>query len=224
MSSRNTNIYRKYYILLEEGIKYYNDFQNKLKEKYIFTYKLKIKEKNDKISSLEEKVDLLIQSNEELKKLMNISNDSLNDIKDELNYANDTLDETKEELQLTNDNLNTVVKKLNIAVVDRVVNTKKRSTIEYMVIMKNKNTEFKYYVIRGQQRYINKKKEDLEGYIELKSYKCVPNSTILFNLIKERLRNKIICCGNKLNLNNITENDFLNEIDLIYLERKEVTL
>ena len=39
MSSRNTNIYRKYY----------NDFQNKLKEKYIITYKLKIKEKNDKI-------------------------------------------------------------------------------------------------------------------------------------------------------------------------------
>ena len=245
MGSRNTNIYRKYYILLEEGIKYYNDFQNKLKEKYIISYKSKIKENNKEISSLNKKVDLLIQSNEEttkaneklikmneeilksneeLKQLMNISNDNLNDIKDELVYANDTLDETKEELQLTNDNLSTVAKKLNIAVVDRVVNTKKKSTIEYMVIMKNETTEYKYYVIRGQQRYINKKKEDLEGYIELKSFKCVPNSTILFNLIKERLKNKIICCGNRLNLNNINENEFLNDIDSIYLERKEIIL
>ena len=253
MSSRNTNIYRKYYILLEEGIKYYNDFQNKLKEKYIITYKSIIKENNKEISSLNGKLDLLIQSNEEtkksneefkkaneklikmneeiiksneeLKQLMNISNDNLNDIKDELNYANDTLDETKEELQLTNDNLSTVAKKLNIAVVDRVVNTKRKSTIEYMVIMKNDNNkEYKYYVIRGQQRYINKKKEDLECYTEIKSYKCVPNSTILFNLIKERLKNKIICCGNRLNLNNINENEFLNDIESIYLERKEVIL
>ena len=224
MSSRNTNIYRKYYILLEEGIKYYNDFQNKLKEKYIISYKLIIEEnnkeisaKNNEISSLKEKMDLIIQSNKEIIQ----SNEELKEL---MNYANDTLDETKEELQLTNDNLNTVAKKLNIAVVDRVVNTKKKSTIEYMVIMKNDKEEYKYYVIRGQQRYINKKKEDLEGYTELKSYKCVPNSTILFNLIKERLKNKIICCGNRLNLNNITEYEFLNNINLIYLERKEITL
>ena len=49
-----------------------------------------------------------------------------------------------------------------------------------------------------------------------------PNSTILFNLIKEKLSNKLIYSGNKLNLNNITENDFLNKTDLIYLERKKV--
>ena len=229
--SRNTKIYMYYYLLLEKCIKYYNDYQNILKEKYIISYRMKIEEKDTKIFSLESKIDLLIKSNEETKKyneelkiLMNISNNSLDEIKDELAYANDTLDETKEELQLTNDNLSTVAKKLNIAIIDRVINTKKRSTIEYMVIMKNDKVEYKYYVIRGQQRYINKKKEELEGYIEIKSFKCVPNSTILFNLIKERLKNKIICCGNRLNLNNINENEFLNNINLIYLERKEITL
>ena len=234
--SRNTKIYMHYYLLLEQCIKYYNDYQNKLNKKYIISYKTKIEEKDTKISSLELKIDSIIQSNEkllkmneetkkyneELKILMNISNDSLNEIKEELNYTNDVLDETKEELQLTNDNLTTVAKKLDIAVVDRVINTKKRSMIEYMVIMKNDKAEYKYYVIRDQQRYINKKKEDLEGFIELKSYKCVPNSTILFNLIKEKLSNKLICSGNRLNLNNITENDFLNKTDLIYLERKKV--
>ena len=238
MSSRNTNIYRKYYILLEEGIKYYNDFQNKLKEKYIISYKLIIEEKNKeistkdtKISSLEAKMDLIIKSNEkliELNEKTNAQNENLmqsnEELKELMNYANDTLDETKDELQLTNDNLNTVAKKLNIAVIDRVINTKKRSTIEFMIIMKNDKEEYKYYVIRGQQRYITKKKEELEGYIELKSYKCVPNSTILFNLIKERLKNKIICCGNRLNLNNINEDEFLNNINSIYLERKEIIL
>ena len=162
--SKNTKKYMHYYLLLEECIKYYNDFQNKLKEKYIIIYRIKIEENNNEISSLKERMDSIIQSNkeilkmneetkkhnEELKILMNISNNSLNEIKEELNYANDTLDETKEELQLTNDNLTTVAKKLDIAVVDQVINTKKRSMIEYMVIMKNDKAEYKYYVIRGQ--------------------------------------------------------------------------
>ena len=215
--SRNTKKYMHYYLLLEECIKHYNDYQNKLKEKYIISYKIKIEEDKNHISSLEAKIDLIIKMNEELKE----SNEELKEL---MNYANDTLDETKEELQLTNDNLTTVAKKLDIAVVDRVINTAKKSTIEYMVIMKNDKAEYKYYVIRGQQRYINKKKEDLEGFIELKSYKCVPNSTILFNLIKEKLSNKLICSGNKLNLNNITESYFLNKTDLIYLERKKVII
>jgi len=62
MRSLKTKIYAKYYLLLEECIKYYNDFQDKLKEKYIIKLKDKhkenkilIKEKDHKIDSLEEK-------------------------------------------------------------------------------------------------------------------------------------------------------------------------
>ena len=35
MCSLKTKKYMKYYLLLEECIKYYNDYQSKLKEKYI---------------------------------------------------------------------------------------------------------------------------------------------------------------------------------------------
>ena len=35
MRSKNTKLYAKYYLLLEECIKYFNDYQLELKEKYI---------------------------------------------------------------------------------------------------------------------------------------------------------------------------------------------
>ena len=44
--SLKTKKYAKYYLLLEECIKYYNDYQNELKEKYIIKLKYKIKKKN----------------------------------------------------------------------------------------------------------------------------------------------------------------------------------
>ena len=66
--SLKTKKYAKYYLLLEECIKYFNDYQDKLKEKYIIKLKDKhkenkilIKEKDDKIDSLEEKLNTLIK-------------------------------------------------------------------------------------------------------------------------------------------------------------------
>ena len=60
--SLKTKKYAKYYLLLEECIKYYNDFQIELNKKYIIKLKDKhkenkilIKEKDNKIDSLEEK-------------------------------------------------------------------------------------------------------------------------------------------------------------------------
>ena len=57
--SINTKIYIHYYLLLEECIKYYNDYQNKLKEKHIISYRMNIEEKNTKISSLKVKMNLI---------------------------------------------------------------------------------------------------------------------------------------------------------------------
>ena len=90
--------------------------------------------------------------------------------------------------------------------------------------MKNNILEYKYYIIRGQKRYINKKKEQLEGYKQIKILECVPNASTLWNIMKEKFKNKIDCCGNKLNLIDIDQNDFLLKVDEIYNERKNVTL
>jgi hypothetical protein len=89
---------------------------------------------------------------------------------------------------------------------------------------KNLNAEYKYYIIRGQHLYITSKKEQLNGFVEIKKIECVPNATILWNLIKEQLKNSIDYCGNKLNLININESEFLEKIEIIYDSRKEVNL
>jgi hypothetical protein len=102
--------------------------------------------------------------------------------------------------------------------------TKRLSTLEYFIIMKNSITEYKYYIIRGQKRYINKKMEQLEGYTEIKELEQVPNASTLWNYIKEELKDNIDCCGNKLNLININQFDFLRNIDEIYNKRKNVIL
>jgi len=90
--------------------------------------------------------------------------------------------------------------------------------------MKNSNTEYKYYIIRGQKRYINKKMEQLEGYTEIKKLEQVPNASTLWNYVKEELKDNMDCCGNKLNLINIKELDFLINIDEIYNKRKNIIL
>jgi len=62
----------------------------------------------------------------------------------------------------------------------------------------------------------------LEDYKEIKTIECCPNANILWNLLKEKLKDKLDYMGNKINLLDITENDFLKNIDDIYNERKNV--
>ena len=245
MRSLKTKKYAKYYILLEECIKYFNDYQNKLKEKYIIIYKNRIDEqknllivKDDKISNLEKKIDMIIENNNKLledNKNTKLINDKLlkyaKNSNDKLDETLEKLTETYEELELTNEKLDTsdktlniVSKKLNIAVKDRVVSPKETNTIEYFIVMYNSNSDYQYYIIRGQKRYIKTKKDKLYGFKEIKQIVCVPNSITLWNLMKEKLQNNIDYCGNKLNLINITQENFINKIETIYNERKNISV
>ena len=231
MRSKNTKIYAKYYLLLEKCVKYYNDYQIELNKKYIIKLKNKIDRKDNKICSLEEKIDKLLEDNKEIIKRSKKMEAQLNDTLDKLDITNDKLDDATEELEDVNERLDTtdknlikVAKKLDIAVEDRVMKTKRLSTLEYFIIMKNSITEYKYYImgyahkdptgpVRGQKRYINKIMEQLEGYTEIKKLEQVPNASTLWNYIKEELKDNIDCCGNKLNLINIKQLDFLTNID-----------
>ena len=58
-----------------------------------------------------------------------------------------------------------------------------------------------------------------EDYIEVKRYLCIPNAINLLLRIKEKLKSKIICVGNKFNTNDITEDELLLKIDNIYNEK-----
>ena len=92
MRSLKTKQYAIYYLLLEECIKYYNDYQLELNKKYIIKLKDKIekkdnkiiiKEKDNKIDRLEELIKI---TNNKLSKLENQNNellDSVEDLKDD---------------------------------------------------------------------------------------------------------------------------------------------
>ena len=237
MRSLKTKQYARYYLLLEECIKYYNDYQINLQQKYIIKLKDKNKEKRKIISNLEEKVDTLLKENKEIlinnkeiikrNKKMELQ---LNEALERLEITNDKLDDTNEELEESNEKLdnqekvlNTVIKKLDIATDERIPKPKKLALLEYFVIMKNPKMEYKYYIIRGQKRYITKKKNELDGYQEIKTLECVPNANILWNLIKQKLKDADFL-GNKLNLVNMSENDFIKLVEDTYNERKSINL
>ena len=236
--SLKTKKYAKYYLLLEECIKYFNDYQNELKNKYIIKLKFKIDKKDNKIDKLEEKLNIIINDNKNTKKYneeiikrskkmelqLNEALEKLDITNDKLDDANEELEDISEKLDITDKTLIKVTKKLDIAVEDRVIKTKKSATLEYFIIMKNNTSEYKYYIIRGQKRYINKKIDQLEGYEQIKSIECCPNASTLWNLMKERMKNYIDCCGNKLNLIDINETEFLSRVDEIYNKRKNVIL
>ena len=236
MRSIKTKIYAKYYLLLEECIKYFNEYQIELNKKYIINLEDKIKEnkniiiqKDDKIDELDKNIKQLLSENKEMKNMLEKNqlkldktfdrlvgvNDELRDVKYKLDDTNDKLDDTNEELDIIKD-------KLDIATDDRVIKTKSKNTLEYLIILKtdDENEDYKYYIVRCQKRAIKQRLEDNPNYTEIKRIECVPNSTNLFNRIKETLKNNLKIKSNRLNLKNINETDFLNKIDLINEEKK----
>ena len=86
MRSLKTKQYARYYLLLEECIKYFNDYQLELNKNYIIKLKDKnkenkiiIKEKDDKIDKLEELIKI---TNNKLSRLENQNNDLLDSVED----------------------------------------------------------------------------------------------------------------------------------------------
>jgi hypothetical protein len=65
MRSLKTKQYAYYYVLLEECIKYYNDYQNSLQQKYIIKLKDKNKDNKIVIKQKDDKIDELIKKLEE---------------------------------------------------------------------------------------------------------------------------------------------------------------
>ena len=146
------------------------------------------------------------------------SNDKIYDMHDELEITNEKLDDTTKTVNL-------VAKKLNIAVEDRVSRTEKISILEYFIVMKsNTNTDYKYYIIRGQKDYANRKKKRLTEYTEIKTIEYCPNASIFWNFLKEKLINNLDCSGNRLNIIDINEDTFLENIDIVYNTRKIVEI
>jgi hypothetical protein len=243
MRSLKTQKYADYYLLLEECIKYYDAYQNKLKENYYITLlskkeeDLKFKDdKIDKLIHLNEKTNKqneeIIQQNEKFKKIIDKINLKLDDTLDELYTAKEDRDKIIDQLEIadekldeTNIKLNLVTKKLNIAVEDRVPHTNSKQVYEYFVLLKNPTAEFKYYAIRGQKRHVNTRLSTIDAsYRQIKIITCVPNAVNLWIRMKEQLRDKIRYKGNYMDLVTLNEEDFLKHIDNINNQKKEIII
>ena len=105
MRSLKTKIYARYYLLLEECIKYFNDYQDKLKEIYIIKLKTKLIKKDNKIDLLEEKLNTIIEHSKETK-IMNEKlikqNDNTKIMNEKLIKQNDETHKMNKELLKSN--------------------------------------------------------------------------------------------------------------------------
>ena len=220
MRSLNTKLYAKYYILLEECIKHYNDYQTLLKNTYNIYLQNKIQEKDIKIESLEVSIKQLLEDN---KKVL----DKLDDANNKLNQANEKLEDIQDELSEVKDELRDTTIKLDLSLEDRVPKTKSIQIREYFVLLQSINNrgKYKYYVLRGQKRYVDRKIESMNSsYQVIKSYECIPNASNLFNRIKEQIKDKLDICGNKLNITSISHENFIDKIDQIYSQKNHVIM
>jgi hypothetical protein len=160
---------------------------------------------------LDKTYDRLVGAHEEIRDIK----DKLDSTEGELQTVNDKLDNTTEELDVIKD-------KLDIATDDRVVKTKSKTTLEYLIVLKTTDMteKYKYYIIRCQKRSIKQRLEEKSNYTEIKRIECCPNSTNLYNRIKEKLKNNLDVRSNRINLIHIHETDFLNRINEINEEKK----
>jgi hypothetical protein len=240
MRSKNKKEYATYYILLEECIKYFNDYQIELNKKYIIKLKNKIVEKDKQIIIKDDKIDELLKKTNELLNRSKKSEKNDRKMKQHLEDITINLDDIKEELTESNTKLNYACKKLDFAVEDRVPKTDNINKLEDFILLKSKNKKalYRYYAICGQSSYVDRKsnkkinKENYEiikfislnGSEEFSKIDNVANSKNLWHRLKEQLRKKVEYCGNEMNLIDITEKELWNTIKLVYDKRKEVTI
>ena len=219
MRSLKTKVYARYYILLEECIKHYHDYQLLLQHNYVIKLKDKIKENKVIIQEKDNKIDEL--------------NNTVKQVLNELQQTNSKLDQTNEYLENIQDELSDVQSelhdtnaKLEIAYQDRVPKSNSIQYREYFILLKSiKQSSYQYYALRGQKRYTDKKLIDFANKYEIvKSYEYIPNAINLLVRIKEQLKSHIDFCGNKLNILNISHSNFVNKIDEIYKEKNIILI
>jgi len=201
MNSKNMKKYKIYYIILEECIKYYTDYQLEMEQ-------LKVKSRDDRIDTL---INELKISNENSKKLC-----------DKLDISNNKLDNITEHCENLQDEFDVVYNKLD----DNVPNAKTDIISERFVILKH-DDEKKYYVIARKERTIKITLNRLNnmGYKTiLLEFKCCPNARLLFNAMKDKMQDycKFTNTGNGRDFILLTtEQEYMDKLTELYNSRRE---
>lgn len=145
-------IFKKYYLLLEECVNYYNMYQSELKDKLLSS-------KDEKIDKMREEIHELLNYGKDASEKLTLTSEKLTEIKTELTGTKDELIETKIELKNTNKKLD---KSIDIITsISDDINLK-TPCMQYFTIFRDGVNDLKLYFNFGSLVYIEKiKKEKL---------------------------------------------------------------
>jgi predicted nuclease with TOPRIM domain len=228
--------------------KYYNN--KTIQEKDVVVKKLnKIIKQNDKLSDQNDKLsdqnDKLSDQNDKLSVKIDKQSKSIDNLKDQnTNLIDESKKHTRQlkKLKIQNNDLHTEISELKnkytIASNDIVVKTKNENKVnKFIVVRNNQDTSdsesdsesetdkmnFDYYVMRIKKENFNasiknhkKSFPDMEIIINLDN----PNAGTLWNLITEKMQNRLEIKGNYFRLKgSYTENKMIKEIIRIHNKR-----
>ena len=220
MRSLKTKKYARYYILLEKSIKYYNDFQILLKEKYNIELKNKIKTVEKENMTLTERIDVLLEKINYQNKRMDKQTKQMNAQTKQMKKQNKKMDKQSEQLTELQVTVNKISKKLD----DCAHIPTNDELSDRFVVMKSPDD---YYVIRAQERNISNaiKRQEEKGYAKINDLiesETIPNSIYLWNSIKDELvkEKKIKTFRNTFTLE-ISEKGFITIVKSIFDQRKK---
>jgi hypothetical protein len=249
MRSKNTLKYSKYYLLLEECIKYYNDYKDKMKQTEINRLINKLDITNNKLDKTHDdniethkKLDKSHEDNEKLHKdnkkthedneKLHEDNKKTHEDNEKLHEDNkkthDKLDRAIDELKESNENLVSLHDEFDIVhdkLDDRVPNAKKKNISERFVVLKH-DTENMYYIITRKERTIKMSIDRMKdsGYKKIIiQYECCPNARLLLNDMKDNMKGyyKFSSKGNCREFKLLkTEEEYINKLTELYNARR----
>ena len=232
----NKDKYAKYFLLLEEGIKYHKHYhiQHQLKLKQSEINKLiklleesnkdnkeLIKENKEQTKELKESNKKLDKQSEELKEVnkeLKLSNKKLDKQSEELKESNKKLDKLEEQNNKLLEELREVKQTLLISSHDRATKVSKSQLNDVLILLKNNNILNNYCSLRTQKKSIKKAIKDKgDQYTVILEFLFDPNSITHNNEVKIQLKKMRIA---DIYYNNIMLHEDYSEKDLkeIYLK------
>lgn len=199
-------------------------------------YQDSIKQKDDKIGELEKILKNIEKQNK-------MANEKLDAVLSDNVKTHKKLDKTSEKLEESDNKLDHITKKLDISVDRRVPKAQSSKVTEDFIIMaENKNKKCRqYYFIRGQTSHVTKKIntyiEENKNAVEFYRINDIPHAINLGIRIKEYLgrqlnfkynniylKKQVEIDGDDEDVNELSPDEFKNEIMKIYEERKQIDL
>lgn len=249
--SKNSKEYAKYYLLLEQVFKNYQEYQ-------IMYQKVLLSDKDGKIDELiqenkkqSEKIEELLGYTKETKKQNEEMKETMNDMSDTMNNMNDTIGDMNDTIDDMNDDINNIKDAFKETSDRSVPSPKNENERHEFILLQHKELLNSFKFIRGIQKLndfkINKKysnyniikreynanpiqlykmfKETVKDNYKLEKQKITENKQLKNKLKLKKEVEKIKFLGNNFELQyNYTLNDLLDELTNICNEKfKEYT-